>query len=120
MPQTRRVTGDLRHLVTCEGKTTTSDGNGGYIETWAPLVPSPVWAAIEPARRRDVEGVTGSVTIQAVATHMVTMDYHAQITVESRLWYHSRELQIHALANPNEANNQLVLVCTEVLHGGAS
>jgi head-tail adaptor len=117
MPQIRRVTGDQRHLVACDGITRTPDGDGGYIESWAPLVPATRWAMIEPARKKDVEAVTGSVAVQAVATHLITMDYHAQLNVQGRLRYHGREFQIHAIANTNEENAQLVVVCTEVLHG---
>jgi head-tail adaptor len=117
MPQIRRAIGDQRHLVTLEGVQHVPDGDGGTTETWVPLTPPTAWAMIEPGKRRDVEAVTGSAAIQAVATHVITLDYHPQLTVESRLWYNAREFQIRAIANSNEQNVQQILVCTEVLHG---
>jgi SPP1 family predicted phage head-tail adaptor len=117
MPQIRRRIGPRRHRLDCQGLKTVADGDGGYVEDWTPLVPPQRWGVIEPARRRDVEGVTANAAIQAVATHVITMDYHPQLTVESRVFYHGREFQIHAIANENEENRQLVVVCTEVLHG---
>jgi SPP1 family predicted phage head-tail adaptor len=112
----RRTIDVQRHLISLDQVSQVPDGDGGYVNTWTPLTPPQLWAAIEPASLRGIEAVTASTTIQAVATHVVTMDYHPQVTVQSRIHFRSREFQIHAVTNVDEANQQHILVCSEVLN----
>jgi head-tail adaptor len=115
--QLLRPTSQQRHRVTLDRAAQVPDGDGGYIEGWLPLTPPSMWAAIQPATPRGLEKVTASVAVQAIATHLVVLDYHPQLTIESRLTYHSRAFQIHVIENVDERNLQLVLVCSEIIGG---
>lgn len=117
--QIRRQTAALRHRVQLDRRVQQPDGEGGFEDTWVPLEPPEAWAAIEPATVRNIERVTANVAVEAVATHLVTMDYHPQVTIQTRVSYRGRVLQIRAIANQEEADQVLVLVCSEVLPGGA-
>jgi head-tail adaptor len=115
--QVLRPTSQQRHRITLDGAARIPDGDGGYIEGWSPLTPPSAWASIQAATPRGLEKVTASVAVQAVATHLVLMDYHAQLTVTSRVTYHGRHFQIHVIENVDERNQQLVLVCSEIIGG---
>lgn len=93
------------------------DGDGGYTESWVNLNPPQVWAEIVPASARAIERLTASVAVQAVATHVVTLPYHPQLTVTSKLLFGTREFQIHDVANLDEVNTTHVLICSEILSG---
>jgi SPP1 family predicted phage head-tail adaptor len=118
--QLHRAIDHQRHAVTFQVMASVPDGDGGYTEEWTPLDPPNGWAAIEPATQRSLERVTASFTVQAIATHVVTLDYHPTLNIEARVFYHGRQFQIHAIQNVDERNRQLVLVCSEVLHAGGS
>lgn len=115
--QFSRPIGQLRHRVSLDAYGQGPDGDGGYEEGWTPLDPPTVWAAIEPATTQNLEGVTGGVAVRAVATHVVTMDFHPALTISSRVVFRGREFQIHAIQNVDERDVQLVCACSEVVHG---
>lgn len=114
--QYSRAIGQLRHRISVDGFALAPDGDGGYIEGWNPLDPPTVWAAIAPATERNLEQVTAGATIEAIATHVITLDFHPQLTVKSRLTFRGREFQIHAMQNVDERDLQLVCACTEIVN----
>jgi head-tail adaptor len=93
------------------------DGDGGYIAAWIDLNPPQVWAQIVPASARSIEHLTANAAVQAVATHVVTLPYHPQLTVTSKVVFGTREFQVHDIANLEERNTTHVLICSEILHG---
>jgi SPP1 family predicted phage head-tail adaptor len=112
--------GQLRCRVTLDRLVQRPDGEGGFEDTFVPLDPPQAWALIEPATQRDLERVAANATIEAVATHIVTIDYHPQVTIQTRITYGDRVLQVRSRANPDESNVELILVCAEVLPGGTN
>lgn len=89
-----------------------SDGDGGFTEAWAPLTPSPVWCALRQPSAFDLERVQAG-SVQATATHLVSMRYHAGVTTQTRLTVGSRQLQVTGIQNVDGRNRELVLVCVE-------
>ena len=107
--------GRRRHLVTLEDPgPPVADGDGGWAESWLPLDPSPVWAAITPATARDLERISAG-TIIATASHVVILRYHPGVTTQTRITHEGRIFQVTGIANPEERDRELVLVCVEVV-----
>lgn len=110
MPSGRR-----RHRVTLATRgTPVADGAGGYTETPTPLDPAAVYADIRPATQRDLERIMANVSL-SVATHIVTMPYHAGVTTKTVLTFGARTLHVTGVANPDERNQETVAVCVEVV-----
>jgi head-tail adaptor len=89
----------------------TSDG--GFTESTVPLQPAAMFASILPILDRDVERSTGG-TVIALATHRVTMPWHPQVTIQTRLRFNGRTFSVISVANTEERNVELVLLCVEV------
>lgn len=107
--------GDYRHLVTFEAPgARVPDGEGGYTEAWAPLDPPTWYIAIRPATARDLEDVTAGTTT-ASATHVVTGDYRADVTTKARLVHEGRQFEITGIANLDERDETMILLCEELL-----
>lgn len=105
--------GERRHLVTVQAPGPPQpDGDGGFIETWNDLVPPQVYARIVPATARDLER-TAAGTVIATASHLVTIPYHPQVTVASRIVFGTRILEITGIANRDERNIEQILICAE-------
>lgn len=112
--------GARRHLVTLSTPSTPQpDGDGGYTATPEALVPETMYAAIEPlsARdlmRRDSERVMAGTTL-SVATHLVTLPYHAQVTTQTLITYNSRIFRVTGVVNPEERNRETICTCVELV-----
>lgn len=97
------------------------DGDGGYTEGVEPLDPPAVFVRIRPASQTDLEHVMAGAP-QTTATHLVSMPYHPGVTAQTQLLVEDyprpdRTLEIVHIANPDERNAELVLVCAEILGG---
>src|SRR5262245_29722394 len=106
--------GSYRHLVTLEGPTSTADGDGGYTQAWASLSPATMYAAIRPATARDLEHLVTN-TVEGMASHIVEMDYHSGVTIQTRITFGARVFQVTGIQNPEERNISLALACVERL-----
>jgi SPP1 family predicted phage head-tail adaptor len=105
--------GALRHSVILENPgPSIPDGDGGFTQSWAPNLPSPVWASITPATSRDLERLVAA-SVQSVATHVIRIRYHANVTTATRVTYGARVFEVTGVQNPDERNIELVLVCQE-------
>jgi head-tail adaptor len=91
-----------------------ADGEGGYTEDWQPLDPPEMLAHIDAATARDLERAVSG-TVLSTATHLIGMLYHPGITIQTRVTYGTREFQVTAVRNPDEANRELLLVAEEIL-----
>jgi head-tail adaptor len=76
--------GVYRDLVTFEAPTRIADGEGGYLETWAPLTPATWFVSIRPATARDAERATAG-TIVTHVSHLIEGDYHPGVTTAARM-----------------------------------
>jgi head-tail adaptor len=109
----RKARGELRHLVTIQsaGPPIINPETGEYEKTYTPLTQT--WASIEGPPRED-EAVAGNVE-RASITHTVEMDYHAGITLQSRVVLDDgRILHVRGLRDLEERHVRLVLSCQEL------
>lgn len=107
--------GSYRHRITLEGPSDpVPDGEGGWTEGWAPLTPATWDCSIQAASQRDLESI-GAGTVLAQATHVVKGRYHAGVTTESKLHFEGRTFNVIFLANRDERDIELNLVCAEVV-----
>jgi head-tail adaptor len=90
------------------------DGDGGYTHTWADANPRTWHVSIEPATTRDLERVAAG-TVIATASHLVTGPYRPDLTTQTRLLFGARVFNVTGIANPSEKNEELILVCVEVV-----
>lgn len=105
--------GRLNKLVTLSRSPQTTNDSDGFFEA---LVPQTVWAAIEP------QGADGR-----TVTHLVTIRYHAQVTMDTRLVYldpdrittanptGARAIYVKGFQNVAEHNEEMRLLCEEVI-----
>lgn len=113
------VAGKLDHSLALEAPTRVDDPGGGYTETWAPLSPSPVPAAIDPATAANLEHVVAS-AVQSSLTHIVTIRFHPGVTLATRGSFTDRAGRLHVLTvrgmqNPQQRDRVLKLACEEVV-----
>jgi len=107
--------GQKRHLVSLWGPgPVVADGDGGYTQVPAALDPPEMMAAIEPATARDLERVVAN-TVASKASHIVTMDYHPQVTTETAIHFGERIFAVAGVQNREEKNVELVLACEETV-----
>lgn len=110
-----RRRGQKRHLVTVEtAGPLVPDGQGGYTPNWLALDPPQMWASIEGPPGED-EAVAGNVE-RARVSHTVEMDYHPDVTLQSRIVLEDgRILSVRGLVNVEERSIELVLSCEEII-----
>jgi len=115
MPALIQMPAGLRpHRVTLDNPgppVATSDGS--FTETTVPLQPPAMFANILPVLERGGERAEGG-TVIAQATHRVTIPYHPQVTLQTRLHFNGRTFSVVSLVNTDERNVELVLLCVEV------
>ena len=87
----------------------TSDGQGGWSETWEDL--TAVWAGISPAT-----GYERFQTMQNATpiTHNIMIRYYNDLTAADRILYGTRILHIKEIINLEEANVFLKIKAIEV------
>lgn len=96
--------GRMNRLVTLANATSTTNDSDGFFNA---LTPSSAWCQIEPVNP-GISDDTRSLFSR------VTMRYHAQVTVDTRIAYGSRSLFVKGVQNVDDANHTLVLWCEEV------
>lgn len=111
----RTAVGDRPHRISLQNPgPNVPDGEGGSTQTWFDLTPPAVYAKIAPATQADLERVTAG-TVLSTATQVVTMPYHPGVTTQTRIIFDGRLLYVKGVANPEERNIELILLCTEVV-----
>ncbi len=103
--------GSLRHEVVLQRPgTRVDDGMGGGSVTDADL--ATVWASIEP--------LTGDELFQAGqfdprVNYRITIRYYAGIHPSDKVKFGTRMFDIHTVANVDERNRMIVLMCEELV-----
>lgn len=69
-----------------------------------PLSPPQVWAQIE----------NQGLTEERTTTHLVTIRYHPQVTIDTVLVFNDRNLFVRSVQNVNEDNVEMRLLCEEI------
>jgi SPP1 family predicted phage head-tail adaptor len=91
------------------------DGDGGFTGGGlADCDPPGMRAAIDPASRRDDEFVASG-TVVPIATHVVTIPYHPQVTTKTVVTFNGRTFNVTGITNLLEQNRELRLFCAEVI-----
>jgi SPP1 family predicted phage head-tail adaptor len=107
--------GQLNKRVTVLEFSESSDGAGGYVDTWPTVGWSTVcsrWARIEPLRGRSYFEAQQA---QTEITHRVTMRYSALVKPEHTINYDGRRLDIRTVINVEERGDWMELMCAEVV-----
>ncbi len=102
--------GKLRHRVTIQQQAQTRDEYGGVVTTWQTFADR--WAAIEPLSGRELfaaQQLANTVSIR------VRLRYLAGVTPAMRVLYGTRTFSIQAVINVEERNEELQLLCEEVV-----
>ncbi len=109
MPAPVRSIGVMRHLVTAQVATTTTDALGGQTETWADSFD--FWGNVQP--------LTGQERLQAgekVGTQPYTVEtrYRTDLTRKNRLVWGAHTLEVLSAVNVGGRGQWLTLDCAEV------
>ena len=100
--------GKLRHRIEIQNYTTTKDGIGHPVKTWATR--DTVWAWIRPMSGREIMNAQQPV---GEITHKVTIRYHATIVVTDRIKFGTRYFDINFIGNYDERNEFMEIMCKE-------
>lgn len=103
--------GKFLHKVTAQDFTTTSDGAGGLVQTWADT--HTFYAEIEPQTGREAleaEQLIGKKPYKFTTRYSSEV---ASVGNESRLEFGTRYFNIHSVVNLNEENEFLQILAWE-------
>lgn len=100
--------GRLRHRVTVEQVTRTTDGQGGWTEAWGTL--ATVRAGVEPLRGQERFEAQ---KLNARISHKVVIRFLSGVTAAHRVKFGDRYLTIEGVVNINEKNQTMELYCSE-------
>lgn len=103
--------GQRRHLVTIKRMVGTISETGGVTEG-TPATVGEEYVSIEPISLRDREELQAG-GVQAETTHIVRMRYRADVAPAMYLVKGTRRFEILSVANKDEANRELHLLCAE-------
>lgn len=102
--------GNLDKIITLQSVTQTSDGMGGFTDSWGDE--ATCWAAIWPVSAAEI--VKAQATTMVV-THRVIIRYRAEISMAWRVKYgSSRYFSIYSIITPNERKDMMELLCKEI------
>lgn len=108
--------GKLDKSVRVMAVTATKNEYGESVPTWNEIAESPRRAFIRPLTLRDQERLRQDGTqIQGEITHQVFMRFHPDINGTQRLEENGRTLEIASVANVEEHDRMLELLCREVV-----
>lgn len=106
--------GRRRHTVVLQNPGPLVIVDGEQVVTWMDATPRTWQVAIEPATARDLERVTAG-TVLAMASHVVTGPYRADVTTQTRILFGIRVLNVLGVSNPEEKNVETIATATEVV-----
>ena len=104
--------GKLRHKVELKHLSQTQNTYGEPVDTWTKY--ADVWASIEPLSGREL---LLAQQVNAELTLRVIIRYHSAMVVTDRIIKDSRTLEVVNIINKNERNEQMELLCKEVVAG---
>ena len=103
--------GQLRHTVSIQEQTDTSDGMGGFTTSWADILGmDAVKAAIWPLSAKES---LDSLKLELQVTHKIRIRYRSGITAKNRILFGTRTFNIISLINNDERNISLDILATE-------
>lgn len=99
----------MRHRITIQQAVKSSDGMGGFVETWGPICT--VWASM---RQESGKELVNADKIQASRRVQYGIRYRADIAANMRILHGSRTLNIVAVLDPAGTFERLELIAEEV------
>jgi SPP1 family predicted phage head-tail adaptor len=102
--------GSLRNSVVLYSSTVAKNAYGEDVATWASY--DTVWASIRPVSSRESESAMQTV---GTVSHEVVIRYLSTVSIKHRAYFGTRVLEIASIANKDERNEYLTLLCNEVL-----
>jgi SPP1 family predicted phage head-tail adaptor len=110
--------GDLRHRISIQKRTTAQDTYGAQQATWTDVLQ--VWAHVQPLSGREL---IAAQAVQSETTHSIVIRYNSLLWKPSqaaamRVLYAGRVFNITASINEDERNRMLTLAATEGLNNG--
>ncbi len=103
--------GRLRHYVTVEQSVSVPDSHGEPVLTWTPFARD-VPAGIEPLQGREFLAAQKE---NVEVTHRVVLRWIAGVNATMRVVFNGRILEITSALNRDERNEDLTLMCKEVV-----
>jgi len=98
----------LRHRITIQNRTQSSDGMGGVTESWSTF--ATVWASIDPMKAGEVFWARH---IESRVTHKVMIRYLNGLTTSMRFTFGGRTFQIKGIRNLEERRQWMEIVAEE-------
>lgn len=105
--------GTLRHRLTLQQASETTDAHGETLKTWGTL--ATVWGRVEPLRMREYLEAQQTT---AQSTHRVTIRYREGITPLHRVLHRERVFEVVATINPEERREMLHFLAVERVGDG--
>ena len=100
--------GTLRHRITIQESTETSDGMGGFTTIWSDKLE--MWVAIWPLSAKER---LDAMKLELQITHKIRGRYRSGITAKDRIKFGTRIFNIVSLINFEERNEQLDMLALE-------
>jgi SPP1 family predicted phage head-tail adaptor len=101
--------GKLRHKLTIQQKTITTDAFGGAIETWSDMAVN-VWASVEPLSGRELATAQ---SVYAETTVKITMRYLSSVIPAMRIVFEGRFYNIQSVVDVDMRHRELIILCSE-------
>lgn len=105
--------GKLRHQVTIQSKSETTDAFGGPVDTWADV--ATVWANVEPLQGREL---VNAQTVNAETTTRITMRYLTGVIPANRIIFEGKFYNLQAVIDPELKHRELIIMASEGLNEG--
>ena len=106
--------GDLRHLISLQNSTNTSDGAGGFTQSYSTI--ADVFASINPKKGTETfsDGAQG-MQVENPVTHEIFIRYRDDITINNttKIVFGTREFNIRSILNLEEKNRLLKIEAEE-------
>lgn len=106
--------GPLRHKVTIQHRTASTDEYGGQIQTWSDFA-SNVGASINNLSGREFLAAQAA---QSEASVRFTMRYVAGVDARMRIVYKGKFHNILNITDPEERHRELIILTTEGVNEG--
>ena len=100
--------GKLRHRIEIQSSTATADTTGQKIKTWS--TDTTIWAWVRPMSGREMMSAKQPV---GEITHKITIRYDETIAVTNRIKFGTRYFDINFIANYDERNVFMEIMCKE-------
>lgn len=106
--------GKLRHRITIQRKSLTTDDYGGPVESWADVAAN-IPASIEPLSGREL---VNAQAVNAEITTKITMRYLAGVTTADRITFEGKNYNLQSVADPEMRHRELIIMASVGLNEG--